>query len=152
MNFFKKKTEPKERTKDPGQLLMKAMDFLKNNGYHILMPGKDPEPVFYMLELNSINGMKRVEFNKNDKNSTINTASWIPKHMRTIKTTVKYTDKNGNKVQKEEMKFYDNFRNKLGFAMWYRHSGYFGKSASTAVLGGRKSRRRKTRRHRKNYL
>ena len=149
-NPFKKKTQSKERTTNPGQLLLKALDFLKDNHYHILMPRKDPEPIFYMLDLNSINGMKRVEFDINDKTKLIDKnddGEPLDRDEKIIKTKVKYIDKDGKKVEKEEFKFYDNLRLNIGYAMFYRHSGYFGKSASTAVLGGTKRKTR--RRHRK---
>ena len=164
MNMFSSKpAQPVQRTTNPEELKKKAIDFLNKN-YKRMNPGQHVgkygiyDEVVYMLEPDSINGMKRVE--SVGSNGSITTfapdGSKIPDSERQYQTRVKYIDKNGKEVKKEnQYNYLDKDRDKIDSAIWYREGSLFSSnSASDAVLGGtrrRKSRLRKsTRRQRKS--
>ena len=148
-------SKPVVRTTDPVLLRQKAIEFLDKN-YTRLKNGDTSKKEFYMLEPNSINGMKRVEayemFIPKDAQGVVMNPMDIKLIDKQYKCQDIYTDKNGNVQVKNAIRYiYKRPDNDDDKAMWSRiMSGLIvGKSARDAVLGGR--RRKSRRRHRKSY-
>jgi hypothetical protein len=153
--FKSKPAQPVQRTTDPELLKQKAIEFLDKH-YKRIKPGEYvgkygvSEEVVYMLEPDSINGIKRLE-GAGDGSIIYYTpdGSKIPNSEKQYRSRVKYTDKNGKEVNTNDvLNYLDKDRDKIDSAIWYREGKLFAtNSASNAVLGG--TRRRKSRRNRR---
>ena len=120
-----------ERTTDREELKKKAIDFLDK--HYIRYNPKDELPEnFYMLESNSINGMKKI---------------YMPKSGREMDEDihVMYNNLTDGKMHKPVVTEYRIWKNID--PIWYRKISIFGNSARKAVLGGKHKKTR--RRHRK---
>ena len=142
--FSSKPDQPVQRTTDPVLLKQKAIDFLNKN-YTKYNPSEGLPEVFYMLEPNSINGMKRI--------------SMPPRHRNFDNVTKQYTSTFSEVSYKNlsDGKLHEPVITRITInqsdPIWYRNSSLFSKSASDAVLGGtrkRRNSRRKSRKQRKS--
>ena len=132
MNMFKSK--PVQRTKNKKLLRQKAVEFLDKN-YTRVKPGETVPYDFYMLEKRSINGMKKVRCEGKDRDKIKGEPT---KTLFNARITYKHFNGKSNKHNYKKIIVDDEILQPI----WYRYMSATGKSASDAVLGGRKTRRR----------
>jgi hypothetical protein len=138
--FKSKPSQPVQRTTNPILLAQKATAFLDKNYTRYDPNGGLPE-IFYMLEPNSINGMKKISMPARHRSFDN-----VAKIYTTPFSEVTYKNLSDGEIHKPNM---IPLTVKLSEPIWYRNINVFGNSASDAVLGGTR-RRKSTRRQRKS--
>jgi len=124
-------SEP-ERTTEREELKKKAIEFLEKH-YTRYDPKNELPENFYMLEPNSINGMKKI---------------YMPKSGRETDEDihVMYNNLSNGKIHEPvitEYRIWEKIE-----PIWYRKISIFGNSARNAILGGKRKTRRKHRKSR----
>ena len=132
--FKSKPAKPVQRTKNKKLLRQKAIAFLDKH-YTRVKPLEAIPYDFYMLEKRSINGMKKVRCEGKDRDEIKDSDTKM-----LFNATINYKHFNGTDNKRKTKKIIVD--DEILQPIWYRNVSAVGNSASNAVLGGRKTRRR----------